>query len=108
MEMCDDEVFKNGEHVFLTHSLSSEVIEGWVKAIAKDCGQKVDWHWAGGRASILTLGDPKKTRASIKKLRETHDIAMWSRMKESSIPHSEPEIQRVITGIWEYNGFPAS
>jgi hypothetical protein len=53
---CDPEIFKKGEGVCVVYS-SSNVVEKWVRSIAKKANAKVDWHFSGGRANVLHLGD---------------------------------------------------
>lgn len=31
--------------------------EAWVRKIGKRSGQRVDWHYSGGRGNVLVLGD---------------------------------------------------
>lgn len=45
---CDDDVYRNGTLVLMTHTIGSAEIEAWVKKVAAASGQAVDWHWAGG------------------------------------------------------------
>lgn len=70
---CDPKVFEEGECVFITHTIPSNSMESWVKAVARDSKQPVDWHFAGGRAVVLALGDIEKVKASIRKLIDEHD-----------------------------------
>lgn len=70
---CAGDVYNNGECVFITHSIQSASIERWVNKVAKRSGQLVDWHFAGGRAIVLALGDIDMVKASIRKLIGDHD-----------------------------------
>ena len=70
---CQDDIYKNGTCLFVTHSISSDSIEAWVKQVAKKSGQPVDWHFAGGRARILALGDLDKVKQAICDLIDNHD-----------------------------------
>ncbi len=70
---CNPEIFAKGEQVFLTNSIPSNAMEGWVRKVAKESGQPVDWHFAGGHARVLALGDLKKVGAAIAKLKSEHD-----------------------------------
>ena len=66
---CQDDIFKNGHTVFVIHhQLKSEYIEVWVKEVAKRSGEKVDWHYSGGHANILGMGDFEKIRNTIKEM----------------------------------------
>lgn len=70
---CDTEIFKNGVQVFVTHTIPSNAMEGWVKKVAERSGQRVDWHFAGGRAVVLALGDTAKVKSAIQELMPEHD-----------------------------------
>lgn len=59
---CDREVFEKGEGVCVVvgnymRSSPAVQIEAWVKEIARRASARVDWHYSGGRASVLHLGD---------------------------------------------------
>lgn len=70
---CDKEIFNNGTLVMMTHSIPSRRLEEWVQQVACLSGQPVDWHFAGGRARILALGDLKKVREAILDLIQDHN-----------------------------------
>lgn len=70
---CNREIYNKGTHVFTTHSISSNAMEKWVKKVAKLSGQPVDWHFYGGRAAVLALGDLKKVKEAITALMPEHD-----------------------------------
>lgn len=70
---CDKEIFHNGTHVFLTDSISSNRMERWVKEVAKLSEQRVDWHFFGGRANVLAIGDLDRVHAAIQELMPLHD-----------------------------------
>lgn len=55
-EPCNSDIFKNGEGVCVLDGRSSAV-ERWVQAVAKKASSQVDWHYSGGRANVLHLGD---------------------------------------------------
>ncbi|TSC83255.1 MAG: hypothetical protein G01um101419_85 [Parcubacteria group bacterium Gr01-1014_19] len=58
---CDDEIFRKGTSVAVL-SGSSNAIERWVQAVAKKSNARVDWHYSGGRANVLHLGDKKSRK----------------------------------------------
>jgi hypothetical protein len=64
---CNPEVFKKGQSILIadTYECGAERFEEWVKLIAKRSGQPVDWHYSGGRANMLYLGDRKKVCETI-------------------------------------------
>lgn len=64
---CNDKIFKQGHSAIILDGCSHRV-EEWVQAVAKESGQPVDWHYSGGRANVLYLGDFKKVQAAIEKL----------------------------------------
>jgi hypothetical protein len=72
---CNPDIFENGRAVFMTHSIPSNAMEHWVKMVAERSGEPVDWHFAGGRAVVLTTGDVRTVRAAIKTLLPEHDEA---------------------------------
>ena len=40
-----------------------------MQSVAKESGQQVDWHYSGGIANVLYIGDHAKVLAAVKKLR---------------------------------------
>jgi hypothetical protein len=62
---CDSEVYRHGRVVLQTHSISSNRMERWVKKIAAESGQRVDWHFAGGFATVRALGNIRAVNAAI-------------------------------------------
>jgi len=67
IEPCDKDIFKNGLGVCALDA-RPEAAEEWVQAVAKKSGQKVDWHYSGGRANVLYLGDYDKVREAVEEL----------------------------------------
>lgn len=53
---CNDDIFKNGKGVCVVSGACNDV-EEWVQMIAKEANAQVDWHYSGGRANVLHLGD---------------------------------------------------
>ena len=53
---CNDDIFQNGQGVCVVDGRSNAV-ERWVQAVAKKANTQVDWHYSGGRANVLHLGD---------------------------------------------------
>lgn len=72
-EPCNPEVFEHGDPIFMTHGIPSNAMEQWVKKVAKESGQRVDWHFAGGRAVVLFLGDREAVRDAITVHLPEHD-----------------------------------
>lgn len=67
---CDSEIFERGTPVMLLHGPRSALIEEWVKRLAAETQTRTDWHFAGGRAVVLVLGD----EADIAKVRNAVDM----------------------------------
>ncbi len=53
---CDSKIFEKGRGVCILEG-SSNAVETWVKAVAQRANAQVDWHYSGGRANVLHLGD---------------------------------------------------
>lgn len=70
---CDQEIYTSGATVFITHLIPSNAMDQWVKSVAEESNQKVDWHFAGGRAVVKALGDLHKVRAAILELIPEHN-----------------------------------
>lgn len=70
---CDREIFQSGEQVFITHTIPSNAMERWGKRVARLSGQRVDWHFAGGRAVVLAVGDLARVQAAVNLLMPLHD-----------------------------------
>lgn len=102
LNKCDSEVYNNGMVVFFTNTIRSVRMEEWVQAIAKDSGQRVDWHWCGGRAVVLALGDLHKVRKAIIRHKNMHDLFLKEAINELYL-FDEDYLRRYAAGIWEYN-----
>jgi len=61
---CDREVYERGTLALVTH-LDSKDMEAWVVKVREESGQRVDWHFSGGRACVYFLGDAERVRAAI-------------------------------------------
>ncbi len=68
LERCDQDIFDNGQVVAITGDLSKEELERICQEITKGWDQPTDWHFAGGRGVILTLGDPAVVRTLLPKI----------------------------------------
>lgn len=79
---CDDEIYNNGELVFVTHTIPSNAMEGWVKKVAKVSKQRVDWYFCGGRAVVLAMGDLKAVTKAINDLMPEHDKLMAKSLRK--------------------------
>jgi hypothetical protein len=54
---CDREVFEDGKVVVMLGNVSSAVMEDWVKSLRECSGERIDWHYAAGRAVVKVIGD---------------------------------------------------
>jgi hypothetical protein len=70
---CDPEVFRFGELMLITDTVPSNAMEQWVRKVAERSGQRVDWHFAGGRACVVALGDLRAVCAAIEELKPELD-----------------------------------
>lgn len=64
---CDREVFKNGIGLMAIDGATDDV-EPWVQKVAVASGQRVDWHYSGGVANVLVLGDHAKATEAARSL----------------------------------------
>lgn len=87
---CDPDIFARGELVFQTDTIPSNAMEKWVKQIAEQSGQQVDWHFAGGRARVLALGDVKKVKQTIVDLLPEHDLLYKKEMEKLHLSWERP------------------
>jgi len=66
-DRCDQKVFDKGKGVCALTACMHRA-ELWVQSVAKESGQKVDWHYSGGIANVLYLGKYKKVAETVVKL----------------------------------------
>lgn len=59
---CKKEIYEKGKFVTWIIGANSATIEEYVRFIAKITETETDWHYFGGRAQVLTLGDPAIVR----------------------------------------------
>ncbi len=60
---CDSEIFEKGQPVAALDARSNAA-ENWVRAVASKAHARVDWHYSGGIAQVLHLGD-NESRARV-------------------------------------------
>jgi len=70
---CAPDVYRDGALVLVTHTISARAMEGWVRGVASLSGQRVDWHYAGGRICVLALGDLARVRNTMHAMKPEHD-----------------------------------
>ena len=77
---CDDEIFKTGQPIAALDGRSASV-ETWVRKIAAASGQRVDWHYVGGVARVLFLGNRAKVDAAIDATLTGRNVRILRRFK---------------------------
>lgn len=66
---CNPEIFEHGEGVCVVNG-SSNAVERWVQSVAKKTEAQVDWHYSGGRANVLHLGDDESRQRVLNAISE--------------------------------------
>ncbi len=66
---CDSEIYEKGEGVCIVEG-KAEAVERWMRRIALVANAKLDWHYSGGRASVLHLGDEASRKRVLDAIRE--------------------------------------
>lgn len=76
---CDSEVFERGQPLLLADTSDCRAVgfEPWAQAVAAESGQRVDWHYSGGIAQVLVLGDYAAARAAAQRLPCPARIMRW-------------------------------
>ena len=64
---CDKEISEHGRVIAHFHARATTT-EDWVKRVAAESGQRVDWHYSAGYAIVLFIGDYAKVRAAVERL----------------------------------------
>lgn len=73
MDKCDAEVFSKGQSLAALDARAKDA-EPWVQEVAKQSGQRVDWHYSGGIAHVLVLGDHAKALEAAKAMPPTDGV----------------------------------
>ncbi len=66
---CNPDIFKKGRGVCVVRG-SSNAVERWVRSVAKKANAQVDWHYSGGMASVLHLGDDESRQRVLNAIHE--------------------------------------
>lgn len=64
-EKCDDEIFKRGHSICALDACKHRA-ELFAREVASLSGQRVDWHYSGGIANVLYIGDHSKVAAAVR------------------------------------------
>lgn len=102
-ERCSRELYENGETVFWSHTISKKGMNEWVRTLRESSGQPIDWHFAGGRARVVALGDLEAVQNAIRKHRKLHDVLFCRDYPTED--KDDPMLKRSLQGIWDFNGF---
>jgi hypothetical protein len=68
---CDREVFEKGQPLLAAYTGpvgGAEIFEFWIRNLAKLSGQRIDWHYSGGIAQVLFIGDRSAIVSAIEQL----------------------------------------
>ncbi len=57
-DRCDSEIYEHGEQLMALDAPKREA-NRWVAEVANRSGQRVDWHYVGGRVRVIYIGDAK-------------------------------------------------
>jgi hypothetical protein len=79
---CDGKVFKEGKLLCLASTGEvggARKFDAWVKLVRERSGQQVDWHYHGGIARVLYLGDYEKVydAANIERVPDGITLLEW-------------------------------
>ena len=79
---CDREVFEKGQPLLAADTGvvgGAAIFESWVQDLAKLSGQRIDWHYSGGIAQVLFIGDRAAIIEAIDQLKlpPTCGIMRW-------------------------------
>lgn len=65
---CDGEIYRRGTVVGIFETYGANHFEDLIRQVREQCGQRVDWHYAGGRAIVKALGDVDAARAAVDRI----------------------------------------
>ncbi len=112
---CEQEIYSNGKIVCVVDGRSNAV-ERWVKAVAQESNARVDWHYCGGRAHVLHLGNEQsreRVMAAIENLKDLLDGQILSigssargavvREVDGELVLDDPVAAEVITVVAKHN-----
>jgi hypothetical protein len=77
-DRCDEDVFAKGVSLCALDARSGPA-EAWVQEVARVSGQRVDWHYSGGVAHVLVLGDHAKAMAAVDGMSPRDGVRMMCR-----------------------------
>lgn len=86
---CSNDIYENGTLVTVLEGASSNRTEAWVKALALVTGERVDWHYAGGRVMLMAASgaDLPRIRAYVTAM---HPALHKLSKEEGPFPATDP------------------
>ncbi len=70
MGECDAEVYRNGELIGIVAGIGADYIESLIVCVRNNSGQRVDWHYAGGRAIVKAIGNIDAVKKEFLKIKD--------------------------------------
>lgn len=90
LSATDPDVREYGTRVFVTNSIGARDLEAWVRLVARESGQRVDWYWSGTDAVVRALGNVARVETAIAVRMPEHD-ALWNEaLKRIGLDPSKP------------------
>lgn len=98
-DRCNSEIFKDG-HAICALDACMHRAELWVKTVAAESGQRMDWHYSGGRANVLYIGDYDKVSDAVKHL--TTDLSKHVPLKKNECGSCDGDEHRpgTVLRVW--------
>ncbi len=101
-DRCDQEVFDKGVSLLAIDGWAKDV-EPWVQKVAAKSGQRVDWHYSGGIAHVLVLGDVDKAMQAVDELEKElvwndSDEPRFAKDQKNPIHRRNPRILQRFAG----------
>jgi len=66
LDRCDPEIYEYGAVVAVIADRTAAAIERLVQQTARETGQRIDWHYVGGRGVVRVLGDAERVRQALR------------------------------------------
>ena len=97
---CNPEIYRDGEPVVLLNA-AANATERWVRAVAKKANARVDWHYSGGVAQVLHLGDDEsrgRVETAIVELEDSLDGRILRRLTADVVGLYRSEVSDASAG----------
>ncbi len=108
---CDQDVFKNGKPLLWADTGAvggANIFEDWILKIRKRSGQQIDWHYSGGVAQVLYLGDLDKINEAIQTVPHPNQITVmrWCQSTDQGLYREgvTPTPDNAIAADWQGGG----